>query len=248
MFALRAALFNLSFVGWTIVLGIVGLAIRTFAADRALMLARLWVVGTIRLLRLVGGIRIVIGARDRLGDGAGLLVAAEHRAGLDSLVWLAMVPRPSYVMKQELRTLPLVGPLLEPAGMIAIDRQGGARSLRRMLKAGRDALGQGRTLVIFPEGTRAPHTGAVRLQGGITALAGRGAHPILPVATNSGEIWGPGFLLRVFGDRPRGRTIRILVGPPIDTADGEDPREAIAAAWHEADAAIRDGTGAWTLL
>ena len=248
MTALRATLFNLAFVGWTIVLGVVGLPVRALAPGRALALARLWVTGTIRLLRVIGGIRILVGGRERLGDGAGHLVAAEHRAGLDSLVWLALVPRPSYVMKQELRSLPLVGPLLEPAGMIAIDRQGGAKALRGMLKAGRDALERGRTLVIFPEGTRAARTGDVKLQGGITALAGRGAHPVLPVATNSGEVWGPGFLLRMTGARPAGGTIRILIGAPIETPDGADPREAIAAAWHAADAAIRSGAGAWSVL
>ena len=248
MTSLRAALFNLSFVGWTIVLGVVGLWVRSVSPDRALDLARLWVTGTVRLLQVVGGIRILVGGRERLGDGTGRLVASEHRAGLDSLVWLALVPRPSYVMKQELRRLPLVGPLLEPAGMIAIDRRGGAKALRAMLKAGRDALDRGRTLVIFPEGTRAARTGDVKLQGGITALAGRGTHPVLPVATNSGEVWGPGFLLRMTGGRAPGDPIRIMVGEPVETLPGLDPREAIAAAWREADERIRRGDGSWTTL
>ena len=247
MTALRAVLFNACFVGWTIVLGVAGFFVRGFAPSRALDLARLWVVGTIRLLRTVGGIPVLVAGRERLGDGAGRLVASEHRAGLDSLVWLAIVPRPSYVMKRELRRLPLVGPLLEPAGMIAIDRQGGARALRLMVRAGRDALDQGRTLVIFPEGTRAARTGDVPLAGGITALAGRGTHPILPVATNSGEVWGPGFLLRTAGGR-RGDTIRIMIGGAVDTPRGADPREAIAAAWRRADEQIRDGDGDWTRL
>ncbi len=248
MTRLRALLFNAAFLVWTVGLGIVGIGVRTAYRNRALDLARLWVVGTIALLRVVGGIPILVSGRDRLGDGAGLLVAAEHRAAIDSLVWLALVRRPSYVMKQELRRLPLVGPLLEPAGMIPIDRRGGATALRAMLRGGREALASGRTLIIFPEGTRASRTGEVPLQAGIAALTARGMVPVLPAATDSGEAWGSGFLLRVRGRPGVARPIRILIGERLGEQARSDPRLAIALAWRHADEAILREEGSWTRL
>ncbi len=243
----RACAFNAAFLAWTIVLGIVGLAVRAVARHRALDLARLWVRGTVRLLDRVGGVSILVSGREHLGQ-SGALVAAEHRAAIDSLVWLALVRRPSYVMKQELRRIPLVGALLEPAGMIPIDRAGGAPALRAMLRAGRAAMASGRTLVIFPEGTRVACTGDAALQGGIVALSGHGAIPVVPVSTDSGRAWGTGFLLRT--DKAAGRgpvAIRIAIGPPIGRGI-RDPRPSIEAAWRAGDDRIASGAGLWTSL
>ena len=53
------------------------------------------------------------------------LIAAHHESAFDTLVWMTLVPRPAYVMKQELLRIPLFGALTRRAGMIAVDRDGG---------------------------------------------------------------------------------------------------------------------------
>ncbi|MEJ0046091.1 MAG: lysophospholipid acyltransferase family protein [Rhodospirillales bacterium] len=85
------------------------------------------------------------------GDGAALL-ASQHQSAFDTLVWLTLVPRPSYVVKQELTRIPLFGPMLLAAGMIRVDRAAGAAALRAVLTATEAARGAGRQILIFPRG------------------------------------------------------------------------------------------------
>lgn len=235
MRSIRALAFNTLFVGLTVALGLCGIPVRLWAPARAFDLARLWIRLTLGLLRHVGGIRIVVEGRENLPIGAAV-IASQHQAGIDTLVWFTLVPRPSYVMKKELRRIPLVGPLLEPAGMIAVDRQAGAAAMRTLLRDADAALAAGRQVVIFPEGSRVAPGTRVKLQPGIAALVGRGA-PVIPVATDSGHAWGRGELLRVRGRRRD--VIRIVVGPPLPAAREGSRAAALAAiteAWDAASA------------
>ena len=89
-------------------------------------------------------------------------------------------------------------------GMIAVDREGGGAAMRHLLRAGRAAAAAGRQIVIFPEGTRVAPGGHAPLQPGIAALASATGLPVVPVATDSGVLWGR----RAFRKRPGTITIR----------------------------------------
>ena len=98
------------------------------------------------------------------------------------------------------------------AGHIAIDRQGGAATLRAMTIAARNALAQQRPVVIFPQGTRvAPGArgAGVPYQPGVAALYSALNVPILPVALNSGLFWQRS----PFSKKPGCITVQFL--PPV---------------------------------
>ena len=135
---LRALLFNTFFLLLTLALGLAGIVVRLLARPRAFGLARIWIRITVAALRVLGGIRVVATGLEHIPAGAAV-IASEHQAGIDTLLWFTLVPHPSYVMKQELRRIPLVGKLLEPAGMIPVDRSGGAGALRDLLRRTGDA-------------------------------------------------------------------------------------------------------------
>src|SRR3546814_17702936 len=84
---------------------------------------------------------------------------------------------------------PLFGLYLARAGLIAVDRRGGARALKRMVAAARKAARLGRPIVIFPEGTRVAPAQPRPFPPGVAALAGHLGRPLLPVATHSGLFW-----------------------------------------------------------
>jgi 1-acyl-sn-glycerol-3-phosphate acyltransferase len=236
--ALSTVLFNLYFILLTLILGLAGLIVRASRPDLAFALARLWIRLTVAGLGRIAGIRVEVLGRENLRDG-GQIIASQHRAGLDALIWFTIVKRPAYVMKQELTRLPLVGPLLRPAGMIPVDRSAGASALRRMVGDVTAALASGREVVIFPEGTRVQPGARPTLAPGIAALAGRG-WPIVPVATNSGRVWGRGYLLGS-ASRAGGRIIRIAVGAPLPEGLGRAGLiAAIEAAWDKAETEIVD--------
>jgi 1-acyl-sn-glycerol-3-phosphate acyltransferase len=151
---------------------------------------------------------VEVSGAEHLPNGAALIASA-HQSAFDTLVWLTLVPRCCYVLKQELLRIPLFGELIKATGMIAIDRASGATALRTLLRGGDRASRESRQIVIFPEGTRASLDAQLPLQPGVAALAARGNLPVIPVATDSGRHWGR----RAFHKFPG--TIHIVVRPPL---------------------------------
>ncbi len=227
---LRAAAFALWFYGITLAFCLLGVPVRIFARHRALWVARSWVHTVLAGMPAVLGARVVITGLHHLPRSGAALIASQHQSEFDTLVWLKLTVLPSYVMKQELLRIPLFGALLVPAGMIPVDREGGAASMRRLLTDTAAAAAAGRQIVIFPEGTRLPPGQRVNLQPGIAAIAARTGLPVIPVATDSGRLWTRGLLAR------RGGDLHIAIGPAIPA---HTPRRAMLAAieafWRESE-------------
>src|SRR5690606_24016703 len=96
----------------------------------------------------------------------------------------------AYVLKRELLWIPLLGLCLWRAGHIAVDRKGGGPALRRMLHRARAVAAEGRSIVIYPEGTRTAPGSRRPYHPGVLALYTQLKLPIVPVALNSGLYWG----------------------------------------------------------
>ena len=103
-----------------------------------------------------------------------------------------MLGDPAVVIKRELLFVPFYGWYAARAGSISIDRKGGAGALRQHGGGGAErAIAAGRTVVIFPEGTRtAPAGRAPAYQPGVAALYQALGVPLVPAAVNSGLFWG----------------------------------------------------------
>jgi 1-acyl-sn-glycerol-3-phosphate acyltransferase len=152
-----------------------------------------------------------------------------HQSAFDTLVWLTLVPRCCYVMKQELLRIPLLGPLMGKTGMIAVDRAAGAASMRHLLREADRAVREVRQIVIFPEGTRGAPGQLLPLQPGVAALAARTGLPVIPVVTDSGLRWGR----RAF--HKHAGVIHIRLCPPIAAGT---PREILM---RQLDSVFRSG-------
>jgi 1-acyl-sn-glycerol-3-phosphate acyltransferase len=216
MTLLRSTLFNLFFFAATCLITVLlATPVRLLAPHRVLDVARLWARVMAWGLRAICDIRLRVSGLDRLGEGAAL-IASRHQSAFDTFVWLTLVPRCCYVLKRELLRIPLFGPLMPLAGMIAVDRGGGAMAMRGLIREGERAIRERRQIVIFPEGTRAEPGAMLPLQPGIAALAARTCLPVIPVVTDSGDFWGR----RAF--HKRSGTIHIRVLEPIPAGMGRD--------------------------
>ena len=103
----------------------------------------------------------------------------------------AIFPDASIVAKQELRKLPIVGWFLHRYPMILVDRSAGRQALKLMIEEARRAIGEGRKVLIFPQGTRQAVDEPMTFQpAGIAALYTNLDIPVLPTAHNSGLFWG----------------------------------------------------------
>jgi len=187
---LRSALFNLVFHGGTLVLGLFALPLLLGSRRAAHWAVRAWAKSMLVALRLVAGVTVRIEGREHLPASGPMLVAAKHQSAFDTIVWLTLLPDVAYVMKRELLRIPFYGWFAVAAGMIPVDRQGGAAAMRQLLRTGREAFDRGRQVVIFPEGSRLPPGTSTTYHPGVAALAQIGAVPVIPAATDSGRFWG----------------------------------------------------------
>lgn len=226
---IRSLLFNAWFFGVTFVMGSLGIPVRWFAPHRALRVAQIWAGLVLDGASLLCGIHVVLIGREHLPAHGPALIASQHQSAFDTLIWLRLVPRVAYVFKAELARVPLFGPLLVPAGQIPVDRGASFSAVRSLLRGADRARADGRQIVIFPEGTRVAPGSHAALRPGIAALAARTGLPVIPVATNSGLLWGR----RSFRKQPG--MIHIVIGRPIEP--GLPQAELLAtllARWDEA--------------
>lgn len=115
--------------------------------------------------------------------------AVRHESFFEAIDAPAMYDTPVTFAKHELSVIPGWGRAARAYGMIFVERDQGARALRKMVAAGRAYSQQGRPLVIYPEGTRTPHGQAGKLQAGFAGLYKLLGLPVVPVAVNSGPLY-----------------------------------------------------------
>ena len=105
---------------------------------------------------------------------------------------------PVIVLKKELSYIPFAGWAMMRSGAIAVDRSAGMAALKKLKSDAIAARDMGRSLQIYPQGTRvAPGTQA-DYQIGIYTIYEATGLPVVPIALNSGECWGP----RAFKKQP----------------------------------------------
>jgi 1-acyl-sn-glycerol-3-phosphate acyltransferase len=208
MIVLRALVFNcVFFVSGTLFLS---LALPALAMPRriTIQVGVVWFAFVLWALRVICGISHEIRGRENL-PATPCIVAAKHQSAWDTLAFLTFLNDAAYVIKKELTRIPVYGWLLTKAAMVPVDRSAGAKALRTMVRTARTRLAEGRSVVIFPEGTRTAPGAHRHYHPGVAALYAQLAVPVVPVALNSGLFWPR----RAFIKRPGRIVVEIL--PPI---------------------------------
>ena len=210
MLALRSAVFNVLFYAYLIVLMVFGLPTALFGTRGVLRLANVWARGSLWLLRVVCGTRVVFRGRHNI-PAEPCILAAKHQSFLEIIALAALFPDFTFVLKRELTRIPLFGWYLGRSGQIAVNRGQGRAALQQVSRGARAVLDAGRQVFIFPEGTRrAPGDPAV-YKAGISFVYSETGAACLPVAVNSGLFWPRASFLR----RPGTAVVEFLpVIPP----------------------------------
>lgn len=121
-----------------------------------------------------------------------LLIAVKHQSMFETIEMVRIAHLPVIVMKRELADIPLFGLVTRRYGVVVVERSAGAKALRAMVVEGRQAIASGRPIVIYPEGTRVRVGERPPLKSGFTALYRALGLPVVPVAVDSGRLWGRG--------------------------------------------------------
>lgn len=224
MLLLRSALFNLAFFGLTAAACVAALPLLLAPRGWTGRAVRLWARIVVWLLGAICRTQVRVTGAEHLPRAGAALIAAKHQSAFDTIIWFTLLPDAVYVLKRELFRIPFYGWHARRAGMIGVDRDGGANALRGMLRDARQAVAAGRQIVIFPEGTRVTPGERHPYQPGIVALAAATRLPVIPAATDSGRFWGR----RAFVKRPGVITVAVL--PPLPPGLAREPLLAALAA------------------
>jgi 1-acyl-sn-glycerol-3-phosphate acyltransferase len=185
--AVRSLIFVALFYLWTALVAVACTPILLGPTRWTFAMFHFWGRGVVRLLPICG-IRVEIRGQPFIPQGAAL-VAPKHQCMLDVFAQFTWLPAPVFVMKQELAWIPWFGWYARKAGAIIIDREGGSRTMRQVIREGTARFAQGRQVITFPEGHRQPPGAPPDYKPGIAALYRELNVPVYPVATNAGVHW-----------------------------------------------------------
>lgn len=157
--------------------------------------------------------------RENIPKGEAVIYASNHRTNADPpLVGCAARGSLSFMAKEELFRNKLFAWLIRSLGAFPVSRGKGDTSA---IDNSIDSLKNGRSLMIFPEGTRSKDGKVHRGHSGAALIAARSGAKIVPVGV-------------CFGDRLKFRTrVTVKYGVPIDPADyteicdEPDPRKLV---------------------
>lgn len=227
---LRQVAYALVFYPMTLVFIVACFIASLFGTDPMRAMVHRWTDfhhGFVRLL----GTRVEV--KGQIPPGA-FLIAVKHQSMFETLEMMRIARTPVVVLKRELSKVPGFGWATWRYGVISVDRSAGAKALRDLISAGREAAAAGRPVLIYPEGTRVGPGERPPLQAGFAGLYKAMGLPVVPVAVDSGRLWGRN-LPRQAG------TIHFQVGDPIPAGL---KREDIEARVHAAINALELGAQA----
>lgn len=142
---------------------------------------------------------------------------ANHMSTLETTLLPGLITpilRCTYVVKEKLMHGPIWGPIMRSRDPIAITRTDPRKDMDTVMTEGMRLLGAGRSIIIFPQGTR---TDVFRRSGfnslGVK-LASRAGVPVVPVALKT-DYWGNSPIFRGFGPVRRSRPVMLEFGAAI---------------------------------
>ena len=118
-----------------------------------------------------------------------VIYAVKHQSAWETIILSWLLNAPAFVLKVELLRLPIIGLFFLKTGCIPVDRAGGMRALQKMRGAALELAAHGRSMLIFPQGTRVKPGATKPYEIGVFALYESTGLPVVPVALNSGFVW-----------------------------------------------------------
>ena len=170
------------------------------------------------LLRWVLGAKLDIvvdpEAQALANSGQGVVIVANHTSLIDINAAFSASPWPIvFLSKASIRKVPLLGKLNELAGTVFVERGNRASSEQAVGQLSR-TLKEGRSVLVFPEGTRSKDGALKAFKKGAFHLAKAGNAPIVPMHIEGtyDRLPSQSFLFR-----PSQKSIRVRIGQPMSS-------------------------------
>ena len=185
---IRSIIFYILLSFWTIFLGLICLPFLILPSKFLRKPIILWIYGIFFLLRYVCKISHEIKGQNNIPNYA-VLIASKHQSAFETLALFYYLQNSVFIHKKQLFFIPIFGQYLKKINMISINRKGGAKVMRSMLREAKKKISLGVSIIIFPEGTRKKPGDKANYKSGYVGIYQKMNLDILPVAVNSGNYW-----------------------------------------------------------
>ena len=197
----------------TILFGVVAVVIalihpRNKFVDRVII--RSWA----RIFNLATGIKLKVEGTENVEAGRVYVFVSNHASDADIASHVIACRNPiRFLAKKELFRVPFLGFYMKRLGFIKVDRQAGAAGLGSVNEQVANAVAMGRSLMIYPEGTRS-RDGSVHLfKKGAFRIAIDAGLDVIPMSVSGTyQVWPPGSKI------VRGGQVKVTIGKPISVA------------------------------
>lgn len=166
-----------------------------------------------RAVLWAAGVKVRIEGKERLAESleAPCVFASNHVSWFDVFLLAAVVPRYSFIAKRELLSIPIFGPAARACGTVPIDRNNRKSAFASYQEAAEYIQG-GRSVIVFPEGTRGKTPELRPFKKGPFVMAIAAQVPIVPTV-----IEGTINIMPRWSWRVKGGPVKVRFLEPVST-------------------------------
>ncbi len=140
-----------------------------------------------RLNAFVSLMEVQVEGTEKVKPGESYVITANHRSLVDIYLLYGFSGFDvKWVMKKELRAIPVFGLACEKLGHVVVDRSNTSADLHSM-EVARERFVKGTSIIFFPEGTRSRDNSMLPFKKGAFRMALNLGVPILPVSIHGTE-------------------------------------------------------------
>ena len=195
---IRSILFYVLLALWTIFMGIICFPYLLVSYQYLRKPVNIWIKGIFKLLQTICNITYEIRGRENIPSYA-VIVASKHQSAFETFALFYHINNSIFIHKRQLFLIPIFGQYLKKINMISINRSEGTIAMRKILKQTKQKIQQGKSIIIFPEGTRKKPGENPDYKTGIAGIYKNLETEVLPVAVNSGQFWPKNIIIKKSG-------------------------------------------------
>ncbi len=164
------------------------------------------------LILKTSGIRVEVEGLEYADDKRTMIYCSNHPSAMDIPILLASLPvQFRFLAKRALFHIPFLGWHLRRSGHIPVDRERPREALHSLEEAAKK-IQKGRSVVLFPEGSRSRTVEPLPFKAGSFYLAVRAGVPVVPITLN-----GSRAVLKPDSLHVRSGRTQMIIHPPIST-------------------------------
>lgn len=157
-------------------------------------------------------VKVIVQGREKILADKTYVFLSNHQGNFDAPVLSHVIPRDwSALIKKEMMRIPILSLVLKQLQFVPIERQN-PKKAQEGIEVGSRLLGEGKSFIAFPEGTRSRNGRLGEFKKGVFIMAIKAQVPVIPITIiGSDKVQPPGR----YGIRPG--SIEVIFHDPIST-------------------------------